>query len=128
MSLKISMNKIVSKMALKAGILLFSTVRISNATSCFDSQRLPKMIQTNANMEDNQAEAIISFDYASGSALFTGGYINQAAWLDAGESYTAHVGRINTSSRSWVWSKQFTDPTFQKLSTVTALAIDPSGT
>ena len=85
------------------------------------------MIQTNENMEDNEAKAIISFDYASGSALFTGGYINQAAWLDAGESMIAHVGRINTSSRSWVWSKLFSSDDLI-LKRVAALAIDPLGT
>ena len=51
--MKTSMNKIFSKMALKAGILLFLRNGSSRSTSCFDSQRLPKMIQTNANMEDN---------------------------------------------------------------------------
>ena len=39
----------------------------------------------------------------------------------------AHVGRINLSSRMWVWQKQFSESVEQKLTTVTALAIDPQG-
>ena len=39
----------------------------------------------------------------------------------------AHVGRINLSNRMWAWQKQFAESAEQKLTIVTALAIDPQG-
>ena len=39
----------------------------------------------------------------------------------------AHVGRINLANRMWAWQKQFAESVEEKLTIVTALAIDPQG-
>ena len=39
----------------------------------------------------------------------------------------AHVGRIEYHSKVWAWSKIMTDLPTKGLDTVTALAVDPSG-
>ena len=39
----------------------------------------------------------------------------------------AHVGRIQFDSRVWAWSKIMTNLSTEDFETVTALAVDPSG-
>ena len=82
------------------------------------------MLQTSTSFSENQAEAIIASSNLS--AIFVGGHISQSPWLLAGETGgAAHVGRVDLDRKVWQWSQVFTVVGSQKLTTITALAIDP---
>lgn len=119
--MKLSINKIIHSALV---LLTQMTERQGWALDCFSNQRWPKFVQTTAGHEHNEGVAIASHDALD--AVIVGGSITQTPWLTVLTGGSAHLGRINLTTRMWAWQKQLAEPSQQALTTITALAIDPS--
>ena len=113
---------------LLAAICVLAVLSSVTHATCFGSTRLPKVLATPGDQTlQTSAEAITTHNGTS--AIFVGGHLNEPAFLTGlSVSVTAHIGRISTVDQMWYWSKQFWEETNDKMSTVTALAVNPAGT
>ena len=79
------------------------------------------MLNTENNKNENYLEAVT----ADSAAIYAAGFVQSSSFYTSDK--VATITRTNVSTMAWAWRRVYTEPT-DRLNTITALALNPSGT
>ena len=89
--------------------------------ACYSNRKFPIVLNTETNKNDNYLSAVT----ADSTAIYAAGYA--ASSSNVTSTQIATITRTNISTMAWAWRRVYTEST-DRMNTITALALNPSGT